>query len=94
MKSILAGFIFLMLILPGVFGQQDSIPDPDQLIVVPQTEETTVVDKPAIQKKFDVDMTMGTEFTYSPKNFFGPSYYIAPEFSYRVTPRFMLSEWE
>ena len=91
MKSILTGIVFLMFILPGMYGQQDSIPDPDQLIVVPQTEEGFDVTGPVKQKKFDVDMTVGTGFTYSPKNFLGPSYYIAPEFSYRVAPRFILS---
>ena len=92
MKSILTGIIFLMFILPNVIGQQqDSVPDPDQLIVEPQTNEDYDVIKPANQKKFDVDMTVGTEFTFSPKNFYGPSYYIAPEFSYLVSPRFILS---
>ncbi len=92
MKSILAGIGFLMMIIPGALGQErDNISDPDQLVVSPWSAGADSIAELGDLKRFDIGMNVGTGFTYSPKNFFGPSYYIAPDFSYLVTPRFVLS---
>ena len=53
-------------------------------------------DKPAQafvlkEERLKTHVEIGTSFLYSPQNFYGPSYFIAPSLSYLVTPRFSLS---
>ena len=92
MKNIILYFCLLGLIyFPSMAQDQDNYSDPDQLSVTGTSTETESNQDEISLKRFDTDLTVGTSFTYSPKNFLGPSYYIAPEFSYRVTPRFILS---
>jgi hypothetical protein len=43
------------------------------------------------EKRLNTHVELGTSFIYSPRNFYGPSYYVAPNLSYLITPRFSLS---
>ena len=80
------------MIVLNISGQdKENITDPDQLIIIPVSTQEDSVTETEAPKRFDVDMTLGTAFSFSPKNYFGPSYYISPGFSYLVTPRFLLS---
>lgn len=84
-------FLIFLLITGITIHAQDTEPDPDQLdfsgIQKKQTEESVALDENRLKTGIEV----GTSFMYSPKNFYGPSYYVAPRLSYRVTPRFLLS---
>lgn len=80
-------FIFSTL---SVFSQNEEM-DTDQFDVSGYQEENQV-DIPAVKEdRLKTNLELGTSFTYSPRNFYGPSYYVAPNLSYLVTPRFSLS---
>lgn len=73
-------------------AQQDQIEnDPDQLEVVVLQEESTETANEVKTNRLKTHLEVGTSFTCSPNNFYGPSYYIAPSLFYLVTPRFLLS---
>ncbi len=92
MKHIVFGISFLIVINLHISGQeQESFSDSDQLEVTSGHVDSDTIKETVNQKKFDTDLTIGTGFAFSPHNFYGPAYYIAPGFSYRVTPRFILS---
>ncbi len=84
--------LFLFTILPTIaYNQQDSVSaDPDQL-EINRFDNISRDETPKLKERFDTDLQVGTSFTYSPGNFYGPSYFISPGISYRVTPRFFLS---
>ena len=93
MKGNILLFCFLLCILYQVPAQESNEQvDTDQIEIVPvpsdNNSETGTEQSP---KKFDFGMTIGTGFTFSPGNFYGPSYSVAPGFSYRITPRLFLS---
>ncbi len=92
MRSIAIAFGLLLFLNLSLLAQEEDItPDPDQLEVASEPPESNSETNTNTLKRFDVDLSVGTEFTFSPGNFYGPSYYIAPDFSYLVTPRFRLS---
>jgi len=85
---VILGFMFWF---AGTAGQSDTeAADPDQLVIIEQGTEVPETNSPVKIKKFDTDLSVGTSFTYSPHNYFGPSVYIAPSVSWRVNPRFTL----
>lgn len=84
---ILTLFIFSAL---SVFSQDEEF-ETDQLDLSGYQEENPV-DLPAVEEnRLKTNLEFGTSFTYSPRNYYGPSYYVAPNLSYLVTPRFTLS---
>ena len=85
---IVLGFLFCFIDLAGQTTTEAT--DPDQLDVVEQRKGDSEQTKPVTFKKFDADLTLGTSFTYSPNNYFGPSIYVAPTVSWRVNERFTL----
>ena len=92
MKVIVLGISFLIAISLHISGQeQESFSDPDQLKITSGPVDSDTIQETADRRRFDTDLTIGTGFAFSPHNFFGPTYYIAPGFSYTVTPRFILS---
>jgi hypothetical protein len=73
------------------FSQKEvALTDSDQLEIA-SFEDPAADQKPTLKDRTDVGLEVGTSFTFSPGNFYGPSYYIAPSFTYRVSPRFFLS---
>ncbi len=89
-KSIVFTYaIFCFSIFPVL--SQDIETEPDQLDISGVGE----VDQPESlvpeEKRLKTNVEVGTSFIYSPRNFYGPSYYVAPSLSYLVTPRFSLS---
>jgi hypothetical protein len=67
--------------------------DHDQLEIVIDEEENSVAENlnDVKLKRLDTHLEVGTSFTFSPNNFYGPSIYVAPSLSYLVTPRFSFS---
>ena len=81
---------FIFFFAFSVFSQENES-DNDQLDVSGY-QEANSAELPAVkEKRLKTNFELGTSFTYSPRNFYGPSYYIAPSLSYLVTPRFSLS---
>lgn len=64
--------------------------DTDQLIIEAPAFQKAQAENRDI-KRLDADLTVGTSFMYSPGNFYGPSFYMAPSLSYRINPRFTLT---
>jgi len=93
MKRIIAILYFLMFICIVVPGQElNETYDADQMETIPAPSDTNSDLNPNHpNKKFDFGMTVGTGFTFSPRNFYGPSYYVAPGFTYMATPRLSFS---
>ena len=96
MRNISITIIIFFLTFSGKLAAQinsDST-DNDQVIVSEGYPDNNQIDVPskALLKRGKVHpgLEVGTSFTYSPGNFFGPSFYVAPNLSYMVTPRFML----
>jgi len=83
--------VFLLTLLyfsaPTGFSQAD---EPDKLDLLGNQDEVTQIEK-SESKRLKTNLEAGTSFMYSPRNFYGPSYYISPNLSYLVTPRFTLS---
>jgi hypothetical protein len=91
MKKHLLLIIFLVLFPAFVYNQDDQIVnDPDQM-VVSGVNKNADNEKPALKDRFNTHFQVGTSFSYSPGNFYGPSYFVSPSVSYQVSPRFMLS---
>jgi hypothetical protein len=72
----------------------DSI-DSDQLQLNSTLESSTgpsdVILKNNLKiKRLSTSLEAGTSFSYSPHNYYGPSFYIAPGLNYSITPRFNL----
>jgi hypothetical protein len=73
-----------------VFSQENET-ETDQLDISGYQEELTS-DVPIVkEKRLNTNLEVGTSFIYSPRNFYGPSYYVAPNLSYLVTPRLTIS---
>jgi len=70
-------------------GTNDTI-DTDQLKIDAPALQKTPAENPEM-KRLDADLTIGTSFMYSPGNFYGPSFYVAPSLSYRINPRFTIA---
>jgi hypothetical protein len=91
----LMSFTFFLTLSGIISGQvtTDST-DKDQIVVSDSYQINDQIDVPspalAKNRKIKPGLEVGTSFTYSPGNFFGPSFYVAPNFSYLVTPRFMV----
>lgn len=68
--------------------------DQDQVVINSTETDDNKIDVPNIKasgdKKIHTGLEAGTSFSYAPGNFYGPSYYIAPNISYLVSPRFLL----
>jgi hypothetical protein len=68
--------------------------DNDQLIIKDEYQFNDQIDVPSkpvsTGKKIYTGLETGTSFSYSPGNFYGPSFYIAPNISYLINPRFMM----
>ena len=83
------GFLFLTSL--SVICQEKT-DDPDQLVLPKSTENTGDVVKNDVKpKRLSTGFDVGTSFTYSKGNFFGPSYYVAPHLNYQLSPRLLLS---
>jgi hypothetical protein len=79
--------LILALFFPySVYSQEDTLTDPDQVPMM-LTEPAGSDQKSSFKNKFDTDLEIGTSFTYSPANFYGPYYYAAPSLTYSLTPR-------
>lgn len=84
--------LFAVCCFSGILNAQvepNSI-DIDQLEVFKSDEQSDKETIPKL-KKFVTNVTVGTSFSYSPGNFYGQSYYVAPSFTYLVNQRFSLS---
>jgi hypothetical protein len=91
MKVYLFIFILSIFIPEYVSSQPDSaLFDPDQIDII-QPESSSSNKNSSLKDRLSTDIEVGTSFTYSPKNFYGPSYYISPGISYRMSPRFYIS---
>lgn len=73
-----------------VFSQQTEY-ETDKLDVSGYTADDSENEANDEHKRLKTNVEVGTSFMYSPGNFYGPSYYVAPRLSYYVTPRFYLS---
>lgn len=71
-------------------SETDSL-DRDQLEVTGSFDQPVENTSQEDMKKWDTDLTLGTSFTVSPGNFYGPSLFLAPSLLYRFNPRFTLS---
>jgi hypothetical protein len=96
MKIISIAFIFAFLFSSGRISAQvaNDSADKDQVVLKDNVYETSQIDvpSPALKKsnKLHTGLEVGTSFTYSPGNFVGPSFYIAPNLTYKVSPRFLV----
>jgi hypothetical protein len=93
MKRIIASSLLIFGCFNGiaVFCQQsDSKLDNDQPIIKQDTTAITNVHSAAKIKKFNTGLEVGTSFMYSPNNFYAPSVFIAPNFNYRLSPKFLI----
>jgi hypothetical protein len=89
-KGICAIFLFAV-ITTAAYNQQDSVVrDADQLISV-SPENNSSIETPSKKDRLNTNLEAGTSFVFSPHNFYGPSYYISPGLSYKLTPHFYLS---
>lgn len=70
---------------------QENETETDQLDITGIQVESQEVLLGSEEKRLKTNLEVGTSFMYSPRNFYGPSYYVAPSLSYLVTPRFSLS---
>ena len=90
-------FLFLLLIfsigaIHTGMAQEDKVDnDPDELEIIVEEEESVKNVNDVKPQRLKPHLEVGTSFTYSPNNFYGPSYYIAPGLTYMVTPRFAVS---
>lgn len=88
-------FTWIVLFALLMFAGKAQETDPDQLettgIVYEENEGVNMQRDSEKPSRFDTGLELGTSFSYSPGNFYGPSYYIAPHFSYMATPRLRLS---
>jgi hypothetical protein len=89
-KAILV--LFLAFTLPVYIVAQEDQPvgDPDQLEST-SPDDQSGYPKSGFKDRTDFDLEVGTSFSFSPGNYYGPSYYVSPSFSYKVSPRFYLS---
>jgi hypothetical protein len=88
-------FIFFLALSGKIEAQvSNDSTDKDQVIISGSYSTNGQIDVPskALQqtRKLHPGLEAGTSFTYSPGNFFGPSFYIAPNLSYMVSPRFLV----
>jgi hypothetical protein len=85
-------FLFLTIAFPVSIYTQDIQPDtdPNQLEIISGNDQP-VDPKSSLKDRTDFDIEVGTSFSFSPGNYYGPSYYAAPSFSYRLSPRFFLT---
>jgi len=92
MKAILTIVSFLSIFLSeSIYCQQSIIPvDPDQIILKPDTTVLTSKVPVLKPKRLATGLEAGTSFSYSPNNYFGPSFYVAPNISYRLSPRIQI----
>ena len=83
-------FIISCFCITVVYSQEEEV-DTDQLdISGSERADRAEVSIPK-EERLKTHVVLGTSFIYSPQNFYGPSYFIAPSLSYRVSPRFSLS---
>jgi hypothetical protein len=92
MKNILLVSVFFF---SGVhfiaFGQQANPQiDTDQLEVSFDVDQSSGEDIVSKQKKIDTGIEVGTSFNYSPHNYYGSSFYIAPNLTYKLNSRLIL----
>lgn len=86
------------------YAQEEQIEnDPDQLDIVFEENDPDQIDvaidkldsdndiNDVNPKRLKTHLEVGTSFTYSSNNFYGPSVYAAPSLSYLVTPRLTLT---
>lgn len=88
--------VSVLLLIFSVFSQilsysQQTEEDRDQLDISGLRDDNPETRDIKTLKKLKTNVEVGTSFMYSPRNFYGPSYYVAPNLSYLVTPRFSLS---
>jgi hypothetical protein len=74
-----------------VFSQEEEIQFDRDQISTSENNNDEATSKQSIKDRIDTEFEVGTSFSYSPGNFYGPSYYIAPSISYLASPRFMLT---
>ncbi len=90
-------FLFIILIsffcfVQTSYAQEEQMEnDPDQLEIVIDEKEAMEEPNDVKPERLQTHIEVGTSFTYSPNNFYGPSIYVAPSLSYLVTPRLTLS---
>lgn len=92
MRKLTLLFSGLLLCTSLTVMSQEKTEDPDQ-VVMPASSgiDTVAVRNDVKPKRLTTGLDVGTSFSYSRYNFFGPSYYIAPHLTYQLTPRFLLS---
>jgi hypothetical protein len=92
MKTILAIITFLSIFISeSLFSQQSIVPvDQDQIILKPDTSVLTSKVPVLKAKRLDTGLDIGTSFSYSPRNYYGPSFYIAPNVTYKISRKFQI----
>ena len=92
MKKFILAIVPIFLIVTVSAQQIDSV-DNDQLEVYgnPGHEQNNQEAEQLPAKRYDFGLQAGTSFTYASNYYYGPSVYIAPEFSYFITPRLKVS---
>jgi hypothetical protein len=92
MRKILAIFLFsLAYIVNPTYCQQ--LPEPadrDQMDYKRDTMKVSDETKTVKTRKLNTGIEVGTSFSYSPHNYYGPSFYLAPNISYKLSPKVML----
>jgi hypothetical protein len=73
--------------------QKDST-DKDQLMINENFQANDQIDVPSKKalndRKIHPGLEAGTSFSYSPGNYFGPSFYVAPNLTYYINSRFAI----
>ena len=90
MRSVFILIVLVFICLSGNSQTGKDTTDIDRLEVF-SDEGKDAATIPQKSDRFDADLTVGTSFSYSPGNYYGPAYYVAPSFSYLVSQRFSLS---
>lgn len=94
MRTLSLVCIAIFLISSGKVSAQlnNDSTDTDQIVITGNNYETDQIDVPSKalikNRKVQTGLEVGTSFTYSPGNFAGPSFYVAPNLFYRINPRF------
>ena len=92
MRKILIIFLFsLAYIINPAYCQQSTEPaDRDQMDFKRDTTKVPEENKTVKIKKLNTGLEVGTSFSYSPNNYYGPSFYVAPNISYKLGPKVLL----
>jgi hypothetical protein len=89
-------FAILFLLMANCISSQvycqlsDAQSDQDQIEFKRDTVKSVGANTNFKSKRLNTGLVVGTSFSYSPNNFYGPSYYLAPNISYQLSPKFQI----